>query len=320
MAVRIGLLIVGIVLLGFLTVRLGVRDILAQLAEIRWSALLVLGLFASHQLTRAWAFKACVPPARRLSFKDALAVRLSGEAVQFLTFSGPILAEPTKAMLLRRRGLTAWEGLSTTLAEYLACSVAAALMAMAGLVYLLAVPRVSGNVRTAVIVVFALMLAFVLAFVISIAGRIHIIGAIVRAVARLPFVRDRLSQKIAGLPDAENLLIATLRHPALFTKIMSIELLGQLCLGLELLVLLVALDTSPGLLLVMLIEGATKFITAGFFFVPGQVGVAEGAYVLLFGAFGLPAAAGFTVSFVRRIRSLITAGVGMAAMSRMTKA
>ena len=101
---------------------------------------------------------------------------------------------------------------------------------------------------------------------------------------------------------------------------MSIELLGQLCLGLELLVLLVALDTSPGLLLVMLIEGATKFITAGFFFVPGQVGVAEGTYVLLFGAFGLPAAAGFTVSFVRRIRSLITAVVGMAAMSRMTKA
>jgi hypothetical protein len=35
-----------------------------------------------------------------LRYRDALAIRLSGEAIQSLTLTGPVLAEPTKAWLL----------------------------------------------------------------------------------------------------------------------------------------------------------------------------------------------------------------------------
>jgi uncharacterized membrane protein YbhN (UPF0104 family) len=49
------------------------------------------------------------------------------------------------------------------------------------------------------------------------------------------------------------------------------------------------------------------------------VGVAEGTYAIIFSVFGLSLAAGFTVSFVRRIRSVITAGLGLAVMSILTR-
>ena len=45
-----------------------------------------------------------VPPEhRRFSFMQAFAARLGGEAMSFLTFAGPLLGEPTKIALLRRR-------------------------------------------------------------------------------------------------------------------------------------------------------------------------------------------------------------------------
>jgi hypothetical protein len=317
--IRAVFLALGVALLAYLTARLGAGEILAMLGRIRWTFLLALLLYAAHQGARALALIECVPRGGTLRYADALAIRLSGEAVQYLTFSGPILAVPANAWLLHRRGLTTREGLAATLAEYLASSVAAAVMAIAGLAYMTVVLRPVGAVRVAVLAVLVLMLVFLGLFVVGIAGRIHIIGAVVRRVAQLPLIRSRLRDKIDGLPQAEDLLIATLRDsPRRLLRILTIESASQACLGLELLVYLAAMDSSLGALGAMYVEGATKFITLGYFFVPGQVGVAEGTYAVIFSVFGLSAAAGFTVSFVRRLRSIVTAAIGMAAMSFLT--
>jgi hypothetical protein len=69
----------------------------------------------------------------------------------------------------------------------------------------------------------------------------------------------------------------------------------------------------------LVIESATKFITVVFFFVPLQMGASEGAYVVIFGALGLSGAVGFSVSFVRRFRSLLVASIGLAALDRLTR-
>jgi hypothetical protein len=44
-----------------------------------------------------------------------MAIRLSGEAVQVLTLTGPFLAEPTPAWLLQRRRFTLTEGFAATI-------------------------------------------------------------------------------------------------------------------------------------------------------------------------------------------------------------
>ena len=48
--------------------------------------------------------RAAVPSEhRRISFTHAFAARLGGEAISFLTFTGPLLGEATKVALLRKR-------------------------------------------------------------------------------------------------------------------------------------------------------------------------------------------------------------------------
>ena len=70
------------------------------------------------------------------AFADALDVRLSGEAIQFLTSTGPLLAEPSNALLLAQRGLTRPEGFAATIGEYLAYTFVSAVMLARGMAYL----------------------------------------------------------------------------------------------------------------------------------------------------------------------------------------
>jgi hypothetical protein len=62
----------------------------------------------------------------------------------------------------------------------------------------------------------------------------------------------------------------------------------------------------------LLIEASTKFVGLVFFFIPGQVGAAEGAYALIFKTVGLSASMGFALALARRLRSILVAGIGLA--------
>ena len=61
----------------------------------------------------------------------------------------------------------------------------------------------------------------------------------------------------------------------------------------------------------LIIEGGVKFIAVAFSFIPGQFGASEGVYALLFGAIGLPTAAGLTLALVRRVRGVLVAAAGV---------
>src|SRR5438874_2076238 len=135
--VRLVLLALGIALLVWLTARLGVHQIVAMLMALRWAAVPVVLLFSAHQFVRAVVLTLCVGGPARLRIVDAVRVRIAGEAVDFLSFSGPLAAEPAKAWLLHKRGFDVSVGLAATLAEYLTSSFVAAALALAGVGYVL---------------------------------------------------------------------------------------------------------------------------------------------------------------------------------------
>jgi hypothetical protein len=49
------------------------------------------------------------------------------------------------------------------------------------------------------------------------------------------------------------------------------------------------------------------------------LGVSEGAYALVFDTMGLSAAAGFALAFLRRMRALAIAGIGLATLAVLTR-
>ena len=168
---RFSLLFGGAALLAFLLWQLGPSEVLGAFRRIGWYFIPVLLLGGAHHATRALALRACVPRSALLPFSDALGIRLSGEAVESLTFTGPVLSEPTKAWLLEDHGLSLQEGFAATVTEYLIYSFVTVAMSVSGLLYLVSrfAPLVS--VRTLAIVIVCLFSAFLVASSVAIARR-----------------------------------------------------------------------------------------------------------------------------------------------------
>ena len=74
------------------------------LLRIGFGFFFVLAISGSRHVLRTIAMAAAVPAEhRRFNFFQAFAARLGGEAISFLTFTGPLLGEATKVALLRKR-------------------------------------------------------------------------------------------------------------------------------------------------------------------------------------------------------------------------
>lgn len=317
---RTALLLLGAGLLGFLLWRLGPADILALVGRVGWYFLPAVALYSLHHVVRAFALRACVLRPGLIGYGDALAIRLSGEAIQSLTFSGPVLAEPTRAWLLTRRGLTKQEAFAAAITEYLISAYVTAAMSVAGLLYIVRAFNPPPMVAGVSLVVAALFGAFLAAAAVAVAARFYLIGTILAVLSRAGVLRGRLAPNIEWINRMEDMLLAILRdRPLLLGRVLLLEVAAQIPLVLELAVLLHAIGIAEPLLVPLLIEASAKAIGIVFMAVPQQMGVAEGAYALIFDVLALPAAAGVAIALLRRVRALVITGLGLALLARLTR-
>ncbi len=312
-------LLAGTVLLAVLLWQLGPAEVLRTVGRLGWHSLPILFFFSLYQGLRAVTLKLSILRSRQVSFTDALQVRLSGDALQSLTFFGPFLGEPAKAWLLERRGLTLSEGFAATLTDYLIELMLAAAMSIAGLLYLLRLGTLPSSGAGGAVAVIAVSAAFLLVATFAIWRRFYLIGTVIGWLGRVGLLRGRLRPEVASVNRMEDLLLGILRdRPRRVAAIMLVDVGAQAALILEVAWILHALGLSAPAFQPAIIEASAKFIGMAFFFVPLQVGAAEGSYVVIFGALGLPAAAGFSLAFVRRLRSLLVASAGLAALNVLT--
>jgi hypothetical protein len=317
---RFVLLAGGAIVLFVLLWWLGPSSILDVAGRIGWLVVPIMSLGAANHMTRALALRMCVVRAGVIGYGGALAIRLSGDAVQSLTFTGPVLAEPTKAWLLEARGLTRREGFAATITEYLIYTFVAAAMSIAGFLYLIAHVELSSGLYRIALAAVCMCVVFLVASAIAIARRFYLIGTVISGLAALGLLRGRLKPDMIWINRMEDLLLNVLRDsPVRFATIVLIEAAAQLLLVFELFWLLSAMEVITSWWRAFAIEASVKIFGFVFVFVPLQLGVSEGSHALMVGAVGLPPAAGFAVAFLRRVRSLIVASVGLAMLGLLTR-
>jgi hypothetical protein len=295
-------------------------DVLDALRRIGWYFLPVFLLGGAHHAARAFALRASVLRSGLLRYGDALAIRLSGESVQSLTFTGPVLSQPTKAWLLEAHGLSLKEGFAATITEYLICSFVTAAMSIAGLLYLAVRFTLPFAVRALAIGIACLFSVFLIASTIAIVQRFYLIGTIIAGLAKIGVLRGRLRPDMTWINRMEDLLLIILRDsPARFMTITLIDVGAQAFLVLELFLLMRALDIVTPISFAFVIEASVKVIGIAFLFIPMQLGVSEATYALVFNTMGLAAAAGFALAFLRRARTLAVAAIGLTILAVLTR-
>jgi uncharacterized membrane protein YbhN (UPF0104 family) len=142
-----------------------------------------------------------------------------------------------------------------------------------------------------------------------------LIGSIINGLRSLPRIGPRVRIDPEPLRATEDLLFAVLRTRRFFS-ILALECAAQALLVGELFVFVRAAGDPFAPAHPFVIEAATKFISLGFFFIPGQVGAAEGTYAAILNALGWPASAGFGLAIARRLRTLAVSGAGLLVLAR----
>jgi hypothetical protein len=155
-------------------------------------------------------------------------IRLSEEAIQFLTSTGPFLAEPAKVWLLQRRGLSTRHAVAATVSEYLIYTFTSAAFAIAGLTYLLHNFELSRPASVAAKVFVYAMGTFLLAGICVIIFRIYLIGAMIKGARKLPLIGKHVRLEENDVRDTEDRLFAVLRdRPLRFLSILAVEFAAQ---------------------------------------------------------------------------------------------
>ena len=270
---RLLLVAAGAVVLTMLIRNVGAKTVADLLLRVGWAFPIVALLYLAHVCVRAFALWRTVTGAR---LRDVLHVRLSGEAVEMLTFTGPFLAEPAKGVMLTKYGVSKADAIRAIATEYALYTVSSAWLAVLALSLLVSRGVLPPALHTPVLWIIAAMVIFTVG------------AAIAAIVGWIPLTATRLAQ------------------------VVGIELTGQALLVCEILVTIHALGFPFSSLQSMIVEGAVKFISIAFFFVPGQLGAQESVYTMLFASLGLPGAIGLTMALVRRVRALIVAAIALA--------
>jgi phosphatidylglycerol lysyltransferase len=230
------------------------------------------------------------------------------------------LSQPVTAWLLERSGMSLRDAFAVTLSEYLAFSFVTASLSIGGLVSLVARFSPSRFIVGFALVVAGLCATFLIVSAIAIARRFYLIGTIIEWLAKRRVLRGRLEPDIPWINGLEDRLLVLLHDsPARFARILGVELLAQAMFVCELFVLLRALHVVVPIVFPFVIDTVLKGIDIAFLFVPMQMGVAEGGYVLVFGTLGLSTAAGLSVALVRRARGLLIAATGLATLAVLTR-
>ena len=313
-SIRLLLSIAGAIVVAFLVHRVGGELMLGMFREIGWAFLLITAVYTVHITIRAVALWRCLGPSLR--FRDVLRVRFSGEAVEMLTFTGPFLSEPTKAMLLKQLGVGTADAFGGLAAEYLVYIVVGFWMAAGALTALYAREALGAGFQAPIVALLATLGVFTTAFVFAAVTRTGLIAPSIRRLGRAIGCGGAAAAAAQRVEPVETVIVAFLHdRPARLVEVMGIEVVAHALLATDLWIALRALGFPVGIGEPLILEGAIKLVGLLFFYVPGELGASESIYVVLATALRFGAAAGLTIALVRRVRALIIGAIGLAVLT-----
>ncbi|HEX6715555.1 MAG TPA: lysylphosphatidylglycerol synthase domain-containing protein [Pyrinomonadaceae bacterium] len=312
--------ILGLALLIYVINRVGVQPLFDALLRIGFGFFIILGLSGLRHFLRTISMRAAVPPEhRRVTFRQAFAARLGGEAISFLTFTGPLLGEATKVALLRKRVPLTY-GVPALVVDNLLYNLSVVFFVLSGAVVMLLRYPLPPSVYLVLLIIAAVAASGILIAVIAAKRRVMLLTWVIDRLAQL-----RLSPKVI-LKRRHHIYHLELKvydfykhHPGAFFLMIACNLLAHAASVVEVFLALKMLGFRPQWAQAYIIESLTKVINFVFAFVPGTIGVYEGGTeVILQKGLGFTPAAGLALALVRKAAIVCWTSIGLLVLTWRT--
>jgi uncharacterized protein (TIRG00374 family) len=298
----------GLGLLAYVISELGPARIAAELkglGSVLPAVLLVTGMKYPLQ---AVGWRLALRREARPPWGESISATITGDALGYLTWAGPFMGEPIRAMLLRA-SVPISAGIAAGAAERAVYNLIALGVVWAVMLVLLSSAHAWALVSAA-------------------AGAGVLVAAAVVALARgglceRPRAGLQSTRVLSGNPMAttwrvrvscffEEIRNLWLTRRRVLPAIAIVALVQHALLVSEAYIMLDALGAAPAIWTALVFEAATKIVNTVGTLVPGRLGVSEGGSALLAGALGFAASHGLSLALMRRMRALIWAAVGLA--------
>lgn len=311
--------LLGLGLLIYVVNRVGVQPIFDALSRIGLGFLLLLAISGARHVMRTIAMSAAVPREhRRFGFFQAFAVRLGGEAISFLTFTGPLLGEATKVALLRRRVPLTY-GVPALVVDNLLYNLSVVLFILSGACVMLVTYELPPLVYYILIGIAVTAALGIIAAGLAAKRRIMLLTWSIDRLAQLRLSPKVILKRRHHIHHLEAKVYDFYKnHPGAFLCMIGSNFLAHGFSVLEVYVTLRMLGFNTSAAQSYVIESLTKIINFAFAFVPGTIGVYEGGTEVILQTLGFAAATGVTLGLVRKAGIVFWTSLGLLVLTWRT--
>ena len=304
--------LLGLGLLVFVIKKVGLQPLFDALIKIGFGFFFVLAISGARHILRTIAMSAAVPAEhRRFNFFQAFAARLGGEAISFLTFTGPLLGEATKVALLRKRVPLTY-GVPALVVDNLIYNLSVVFFILSGACVMLFTYHLPPLVSDTLIAIAVIAALGIVAAALAASRRIMLLTWIIDLMARLRLSPKVILKRRQHIYHIESKVYDFYKHhPGAFFGMVICNLLAHVSSVLEVYVTLRLLGFTPHLAQAYIIESLTKVINFVFAFVPGTIGVYEGGTEVVLQALGFVAATGVALALVRKAGTIVWTSIGL---------
>ncbi len=306
-------LIVGLLLLFSLLYFVGYHTILDSLTQVGWGFIPIIILNVGRHIFRSYSMYLAVPPQHRnFKFRQVIAARFGGEAISFISFTGPFLGDATKAMLLKK-DIPITYGAAAVLKDNLVYYTTVILMIMAGSIFYL----YSFSSPVFLSIWPAILCASVLCagcIILAISFRITPFSSLITKLRKFKLAPRFILKSQETILKVETDAVHFYHHRRTdFFTLFGINTLVHFLSVCEVYIALEFLGFDSFWSNAFIIESLTKIVNVIFGFVPGMVGVYEGGTGIIMKSLGSTAAVGIALALVRRGAMIVSffAGTGV---------
>jgi hypothetical protein len=312
--------LVGLGLLGYLVFRTGPGVVWKQLQAVGWGLALIIILGGFSQLIKTCAWRqAFTCDISGLSWSRSFVAQLISDGIGQFGIAGKVVGEGTRISLLGR-AVPLSHALSAGAIDGGLHSFSAVVVTVLGIVATLMLAPVSVSWRVYAILLIAVLVSVVVLAAVAIASRWPLMGNAIRAIGRLPRLRNWVSGKQPIIDSAEHDLLNFHREaPAAFWATLLLNVMWHALSVLEVYVILRFMGVGFTLGGAFIVEGLTKVINLVGALNPGNFGTYEGGSMLIAKMFGVTSTTGLTLALCRRARTVFWAGVGALCMVVMKR-
>ena len=312
--------LLGLGLLIYVIHRVGVQPLFDALLRIGFGFFVIVGLSGLRHVLRTIAMRAAVPAEhRRITFRHAFAARLGGEAISFLTFTGPLLGEATKVALLRKRVPLTY-GVPALVVDNLLYNLSVVFFVLSGACVMLAWYPLPPSVYLALLIIAAVAALGILIAIIAAKRRVMMLTWAIDRLGELRLSPKVILKRRHHIYHLESKVYDFYKHhPTAFFVMIACNLAAHAASVVEVYLALKMLGFQPQWAQAYIIESLTKVINFVFAFVPGTIGVYEGGTeVILQKGLGFTPAAGLALALVRKAAIVVWTSIGLLVLTWRT--